>query len=106
MYQPTNRTKTIDWLPVEAGPKTKGISRRGLLRDVAGFAAFTAAAGAQSRPSRPFGPLKHVDAGVLNVAYAEAGPPMGARSSFCTAGPTTSTAMPTWRRRSPGPAIG
>jgi pimeloyl-ACP methyl ester carboxylesterase len=77
MYQPTNRTKTIDRLPVEAGPKTKGTSRRGLLRDVAGFAAFTAAAGAQSRPSRPFGPLKHVDAGVLNVAYAEAGPPDG-----------------------------
>ena len=44
------------------------------------------------------GPLKQIDAGVLNVGYAEAGPADGPRSFFCTAGPTTSTAMSTSRR--------
>ena len=38
-----------------------------------------------------FGSLKQIEAGVLNVGYAEAGPANGAWSSCCTAGPTTST---------------
>ena len=40
-----------------------------------------------------FGSLKQIDAGVLNVGYAEAAPLMAPRFSFCTAGLTTSTAM-------------
>ena len=49
--------------------------------------AMTGSAAAQSRPAgasaiKPgtntsFGPLKQINAGVLNVGYAEAGPPMG-----------------------------
>ena len=53
-----------------------------------------------------FAPLKQVDAGVLNVGYAEAGPAEARRSSFCTAGPTTSIPMWMWRRCSPRRAIG
>ena len=45
-----------------------------------------------------FGSLRQIDAGVLNVGYAEAGPRDGPRSSFCMAGPTTSIAMSTSRR--------
>ena len=45
-----------------------------------------------------FGALKQIDAGVLHVGYAEAGPPLVLRSSCCTAGRTTSTAMSTWPR--------
>ena len=49
--------------------------------------------------SSPFGSLKQIDAGVLNVGYAEAGPGRRAgRSSCCTAGPTTSTASSRSRR--------
>jgi len=40
-----------------------------------------------------FGPLKQIDAGLLNVGYAEAGLPMVRRSFFCTAGPMTFTAL-------------
>src|SRR5882762_5119680 len=46
---------------------------------------FTGSAGAQAAPpavkagtNTSFGPLKQIDAGVLNVGYAEAGPPDGA----------------------------
>ena len=62
---------------------------------------------AQAPPSLPavrpgtntsFGTLKQVDAGLLNVGYAEAGPATGRRCSCCTAGPTTSTASWTWLR--------
>ncbi len=53
-----------------------------------------------------FAALKQIDAGVLNVGYAEAGPALVLPSSFCTAGPTTSTASsmwrPCWRRRVTG----
>ena len=52
------------------------ISRRGLLR-AAGLTALTAAANAQPRASAPSVSLKHVEAGLLNVAYAEAGPADG-----------------------------
>ena len=45
-----------------------------------------------------FGPLKQIDAGVLNVGYAEAGPADGPPSFFCTAGPTTFTALSMSRR--------
>jgi hypothetical protein len=52
------------------------------------------------------GPLKQIDAGVLNVSYAEAGPADGEPSFFCTAGPTTFTASSMsplcWRRRATG----
>jgi hypothetical protein len=44
-----------------------------------------------------FASLKHIDAGVLNVGSAEAGPPGSLWSSFCTAGLTTFTAMLTSR---------
>ena len=40
-----------------------------------------------------FAPLKQVEAGVLNVGYAEAGPANAAPSSCCTAGLTTSTVL-------------
>ena len=43
-------------------------------------------------------PVKQIDAGVLNVGYAEAGPADGPRVFCCTAGPTTSTATSTSRR--------
>ena len=53
-----------------------------------------------------FGPLKQIDAGLLNVGYAEAGPADGPASFFCTAGPTTFTAMSMsrlcWRPRATG----
>ncbi len=39
-----------------------------------------------------FTSMKQIDAGVLNVGYAEAGRQMAPRSFFCTAGPTTFTA--------------
>jgi hypothetical protein len=75
-----------------------------------GAAAMTAAAGffelplanAQSvKPATPlispttnasFGPLKHIDAGLLNVAYAEAGPADGPPSFYFTVGLITFTA--------------
>lgn len=42
---------------------------------------FASAAAAQTAPARPavpgFGPLKQIDAGLLNIGYAEAGPPKG-----------------------------
>ncbi len=56
--------------------------------------------------STSFGPLKQINAGVMNVEYAEAGPPMVGRSFFCTAGPTTFTAMSTLRRGFRRPATG
>ena len=43
-----------------------------------------------------FASLKQIDAGVLSIGYAEAGPPPVRRSFFYTAGPTTFTAMSTW----------
>jgi hypothetical protein len=53
-----------------------------------------------------FGPLKQIDAGLLNIGYAEAGPAEGPRSSFCTGGPMTFTALSTsplcWQRRATG----
>ena len=53
---------------------------------------------ANPRAAPSFGSLKQIDAGVLNVGYAEAGPPTGRPSSCCTAGPMTSTAMSMSRR--------
>ena len=57
---------------------------------------------AKAPPIRPetsasFGALKQIDAGVLNVGYAEDGPAEAPRSFSCTAGPTTFTAMSRWR---------
>ena len=53
-----------------------------------------------------FGLLKQINAGLLNVGYVEAGPPMVLRSSYCTAGPTTYIAMSMsplcWRRLATG----
>ena len=40
-----------------------------------------------------FGPLKQIDAGVLNVDTLRPVPPRVRRSFFCTAGATTFTAM-------------
>jgi hypothetical protein len=40
-----------------------------------------------------FASLKQIDAGLLNIGYAEAGPPMVNLSSSCTAGPTTSIVL-------------
>ena len=61
-------------------------------------------AGAQATPPRAgnggassFRGLKQIDAGVLNVGYAEDGPLKGPPSSSFTAGHTTST--PTWMSR-------
>ena len=41
-----------------------------------------------------FDELQQIDAGVLDVGYVEAGPDTANPSCCCTAGPTTSTAMP------------
>ena len=53
-----------------------------------------------------FGPLKQIDADVLDVGYAEAAPPMVPRSFCCTAGPMTYTPSSMshlcWRRRGTG----
>ena len=53
-----------------------------------------------------FGPIKQIDAGLLNVGYAEAGPADGLRSFFCTAGLMTFTAssmsLLCWQRRATG----
>jgi hypothetical protein len=53
-----------------------------------------------------FGPLKQIDAGVLNVGYAEAGPADGPSSFCCMGGRMTSTATSMsrryWRRRATG----
>src|SRR4030088_566161 len=50
-----------------------------------------------------FASLKQVDAGSLNVGYAEAGPVEGPQSFCCMAGPTIFTAMSmsrqSWHRR-------
>jgi hypothetical protein len=63
--------------------------------------AITGAAKAQPGETKPavpatrpetntsFAALKQIDAGLLNVGYAEAGPADGPPSFFCTAGPTT-----------------
>jgi hypothetical protein len=54
------------------------------------------AAQAETKPAQPpainasFAPLKQIDAGVLNIGYAEAGPPNGPPCFCFTAGPTTS----------------
>jgi hypothetical protein len=53
-----------------------------------------------------FGPLKQIDAGLLNVGYAEAGPAGGPAVCFCTAGRMTFTALLTSRRCWRRPAIG
>jgi len=57
----------------------------------------------QPRENASFGALKQIDAGLLSVGYAEAGPANGPRSYFCTAGPMTFTALSKprhcWRRR-------
>ncbi len=45
----------------------------------------------------PLGPIKQIDAGVLNIGYAELGPATGLPWSCCTAGRTTSTATTRWR---------
>ena len=62
-------------------------------------------------PAKPaadnsFGRIKQIDAGLLNVAYAEAGPVEVPRSFFCTAGPMTFTALPRSRRCWRRPATG
>jgi hypothetical protein len=44
-----------------------------------------------------FSSVKQIDAGVLNVGYAEAGPVEGPAVVLCMAGPTTFTAMSMWR---------
>jgi hypothetical protein len=46
-------------------------------------------------------PLKQIDAGVLNIGYAEAGPPNGPPRSCCTAGPTTPMITSKLRQSSP-----
>ena len=53
-----------------------------------------------------FRALRQIDAGVLNVGYAEEGRPTASRSCCCTAGRTTSTPMSTSRRCWPRPATG
>ena len=75
-------------------------------------------ADAQTRATKPnlpaikpgtnttFAPLKQIDAGLLNVGYAEAGPADGPWFFCFTAGPTTSKALSMsprcWRRQATG----
>jgi hypothetical protein len=69
------------------------------------------AAGAQSTKPKPsdattigpgahtsFGALQQIEAGVLHVGYAEAGPADGPTVMLLHGWPTTSTAMSTWPR--------
>src|SRR3954447_2667595 len=53
-----------------------------------------------------FSSLKQIDAGVLNMGYAEAGPSDGPLFFFCTAGPMISTATSMSRRCWPRRATG
>lgn len=46
-----------------------------------------------------FAALKEIDAGLLNVSYAEAGPADGPAASCFMDGPTISTASSMWLRR-------
>ena len=52
------------------------------------------------------GPIKQIDAGLLNVGYAESAPPAVPWSFCCTGGLTTSTAtstsLPCWHPRATG----
>jgi hypothetical protein len=52
-----------------------------------------------AKTNTSFGPVRQINAGVLNVGYVETGP-------ACTASPTTSTAMSRsrlcWRRKATG----
>jgi hypothetical protein len=83
------------------------ITRRDFSRAM-GLAAIaaTSAAGCSSPPAAPststgrtsFPALKQVDAGLLDVGYAEDGPGDGTPVICCTAGRTTSTATSTWGR--------
>src|SRR5215467_10871288 len=45
-----------------------------------------------------FASLKQIEAGALNVGYAETGQTNGPRYFFCTAGLTTYIVMSMWRR--------
>jgi hypothetical protein len=76
----------------------------GLVRSTSG----TAAPLAETKPgtNTSFAALKQINAGLLNVGNAEAGPPTDRRSSCCTAGLTTSTVLSTSRRCWPPPATG
>jgi len=69
-----------------------------------GMVGSAAAQSSSAKPAAPaikpgthtsFGSLKQIDAGVLNVTYAEAGPPGGPAVLLCTAGPMTFTASST-----------
>jgi len=79
-----------------------------LRRRILGVAAIPAAAelapavGAPARAAvvgAEFPALRRVNAGPLEIAYAELGPADGPVASCCTAGPTTSTPSPKRRRR-------
>jgi hypothetical protein len=65
--------------------------------------AAAAQGGGNTKTNTSFGALKQIDAGLLNVGYAEAGPADGPVVILCTAGPTTFTLSSTsrlcWRRR-------
>jgi pimeloyl-ACP methyl ester carboxylesterase len=78
----------IQSLPDVASPDRRRFVGRAALAMTAAAWSVTGTAGAQgadakpgtavaARPSASFGALKHIDAGVLNVAYAEAGPADG-----------------------------
>jgi pimeloyl-ACP methyl ester carboxylesterase len=81
-----------------------GHRRIGLLdrRDGASEREHVVGARARGPPgtNTSFAPLKEVDAGVLRVAYAEAGPAGGPPVVLCTAGRTTSTPSSMWLRSS------
>jgi hypothetical protein len=49
-------------------------NRRRFLRQAAGLAGALTAARAQTTASASFGPMKPIEAGLLGVGYAEAGP--------------------------------
>lgn len=53
--------------------ESSGHNRRSFLRNAAGLIAATTSGSAQFGPGASFGPLKQVEAGLLNVGYAEAG---------------------------------
>jgi hypothetical protein len=68
------------------------------LIDVAHARSVTPTDNGVRRTHTSFASLKEINAGVLKVGYAEAGPAMVLRFSFCTAGRTTFTLMLTLPR--------
>jgi hypothetical protein len=83
-------------------PRRRFLANAGITFAAAQFGMIDAAAAQAGSTNTSFAALKQIDAGLLNVGYAEAGPADGPWSFCCTAGPTTSIVLSMsrlcWRR--------